>query len=98
VRTISLPKRTNSIGLRVNEPNEIKEQPSLPSTIRNKIESIHLIAKTRKDHYRTLSALDHPSHGPPAEAEGEEGEGEALKEEEGEGEGEGEEGIYLRHL
>jgi hypothetical protein len=52
--------KENSIGLRVNEPSEIREQPNVPPTIRNKMESVHLIAETRNNNYRTLSAIDHP--------------------------------------
>jgi hypothetical protein len=53
--------KENSIGLRVNEPSEIRDQPNLPPTIRNKIDSVHLIADTRSNNYRSLSSTNAPS-------------------------------------
>jgi hypothetical protein len=56
--------KENSIGLRVNEPSEIRDQPNFPPTIRNKMESVHLIADTRSNNYRSLSSTTAPEgHG-----------------------------------
>jgi hypothetical protein len=48
--------KENSIGLRSNETTEMKYQPNLPPTIRNKYDSVQLITEKRQDNYRSLSS------------------------------------------
>jgi len=48
--------KENSIGLRSNEPVEIRTQPNIPSTIRNKIDSVQLIVEKRNENYQSLSS------------------------------------------
>ena len=48
--------KENSIGLRSNEPVEIRTQPNIPSTIRNKMDSVQLIVEKRNENYQSLSS------------------------------------------